>query len=84
MSEMGEYSGFSELNALGNPYKVMSVSPADGGMPGVGPIGNTRPAGIVAEGINIDTNRSFASPAIRKGMSTTRNESIKRAMGSKR
>jgi len=82
---MEEYSGFAELNALGNPMKVMGVDAADGGRAGVGPIGNTRPTGIVAEGINIDTYpRLFSDRNVRKGMSTTRNESIGRGMSGKR
>jgi hypothetical protein len=75
--EFGEYSEFSELNALGNPSKVMYAKAADGGHAGVGPIGNTRPTGIVAEGISIDVGKKDEYTAIREGMSTGKNKDAK-------
>lgn len=80
-----EYSQFSDLNALGNPDKIMHVDAADGGMAGVGPIGNTRPAGIPADGINIDTYpRLFSNKSVRSGMSTEKNVSTAKRMASKK
>jgi hypothetical protein len=84
MSEHGEYSGFGELNALGNP-KMLTVEAYDGGSPGNGVLGQTLPTGIVAEGINIDTApKLYADPKVRSGMSTQKNMSTVRTMGSKR
>lgn len=84
MSEK-EYSEFSELNALGNPNRIISLGENSMNSVGSGPIGNARPGSVVAEGIDIDTfPKLFESPGVRKGMSTTRNESVKRAMGSRR
>lgn len=84
MSEEG-YDGFSELNALGNPSKLVSIDAADGGRAGVGPIGNTRPTGIVADGIDISTSPNlYSDKTVRKGMSTTKNESVKRSMAGRK
>ncbi len=85
MSDFGEYDPFSSLNAVGNPNKIMHIGEAVSGKTADGPIGNTRPANVVAEGLSIDTYpRLFASPAIRKGQSVTKNESLARSMSSRK
>jgi hypothetical protein len=83
MSDFGEYDAFSEINAVGNPNKVMPTSNTSESH-GYGPIGNCRPAMIVANGLSIDTGTLFANKALRKDMSTTRNESLKRSLSSRK
>jgi hypothetical protein len=56
--EYGSENEVRGLNALGNPE--IEVRSYDGGREGVGPIGNTRPTGILARG---EANRT-----IREGM----------------
>lgn len=56
--EYGSENEVRGLNAIGNPE--IEVRTADGGREGVGPIGQTRPTGILARG---EPNRM-----IREGM----------------
>jgi hypothetical protein len=60
------------LNAQGNPE--IEYKSYDGGREGVGPIGNTRPSGILSRGV---PNKNLW-----KGLVISRSESTMRARGS--
>lgn len=84
MSDERGYSGFGEINALGNPGAAERVSEM-GDRTDDGPIGNARPTRIMAEGIDISTSPTlFHDKSLRKGMSTTKNESLKRSMSGRK
>lgn len=85
MAGFGEYDEFSEVNAVGNPNKVIHLDEAGKGAGGFGPVGNTRPATIVSEGLSIETfPRLYCYPQIRKGQSVTKNESLHRSLSSRK
>ena len=83
MGEFSAYDEFSEINAVGNPNKVMQIDNSDA--KSYGPIGNCRPARVPAEGLSIETFPTlYADKATRKGMSTTKNESLHKSFSSRK
>lgn len=80
MAEFPEYEGFN-MNAIGNPMAA-PVNTESGGAVGEGPVGNTRPAGIVALGNSVSASQTDS--AARRGRSVESNKMNLRRMSSRR